>query len=156
MSLIQRYSNPKLIEIMDFSHYGNPSSEWLEFVSRNPQASRDGYDNNDLKLASELRESANKIREATSQKLLRDHCLLEKVDISTLSIASRGSHSIPLRRYVPSSDWHDGEGLKPRCLVYFHGGGFLFGSETSDDYLDRKSTRLNSSHSGESRMPSSA
>ena len=32
----------------------------------------------------------------------------------------------------------------------------LANAESDDEWLDRKSTRLNSSHSGESRMPSSA
>lgn len=123
---------------MDFSRYGTPSKEWLEFVSRNPQASEDGYNDNDLQLASQLRESANKAREAISQRLVKQYKLDEKVDISTLSIPSRGSHSIPLRRYSPSSYGQDENASKDplaRCLVYFHGGGFLFGSETSDDYL---------------------
>lgn len=123
---------------MDFSRYGTPSREWLEFVARNPQAFQDGYNDNELQLASQLRESANKAREATSQRLLKQHNLDEKVDISTLSIPSRGSHSIPLRRYSPSSYSQDENGSKnplTRCLVYFHGGGFLFGSETSDDYF---------------------
>ena len=35
-------------------------------------------------------------------------------------------------------------------------GGFCVGSALSFAMRDRKSTRLNSSHSGESRMPSSA
>ena len=36
------------------------------------------------------------------------------------------------------------------------GGKFLSGKVTATSGEDRKSTRLNSSHSGESRMPSSA
>ena len=40
------------------------------------------------------------------------------------------------------------KGEKLKCLWLYHGG--------SGDHTDRKSTRLNSSHSGQSRMPSSA
>ena len=111
---------------------------WIFLVTvrqaRNGSASQDGYNDNDLQLASQLRESANKAREATSQRLLSQHDLHKKVDITTLSVPSRGSHSIPLRRYSPPSYNQNGENLA-RCLVYFHGGGFLFGSETTDDYL---------------------
>ena len=43
--------------------------------------------------------------------------------------------------------------VKPHAGPVFHAVNLLFGRQTAED---RKSTRLNSSHSGESRMPSSA
>ena len=43
-------------------------------------------------------------------------------------------------------------------ITYYRGGGVLFPMtiDQINNRIDRKSTRLNSSHSGESRMPSSA
>ena len=44
-----------------------------------------------------------------------------------------------------------------RLRLVVKGGGHSYqGTSNAADSLDRKSTRLNSSHSGESRMPSSA
>ena len=85
---------------------------------------------------------------------------------------------IPLRVYRPAGV---ASGVALPGLMYFHGGGWVIGdldthdvlcryltaeagmSVVSVDYrlapehkLDRKSTRLNSSHSRASRMPSSA
>ncbi|KAH8700161.1 Alpha/Beta hydrolase protein [Talaromyces proteolyticus] len=115
---------------MDFSQYGVPSKEWLNFVTRNPTAAQDGFSNNDTLEANQLRETVNAARESASKKLMSQSGLVDKVNILTLSIQSRGGHSIPLRRYSPRDRRELMQGL-----VYFHGGGFLFGSEGTDDYL---------------------
>ncbi|KAL2833752.1 Alpha/Beta hydrolase protein [Aspergillus cavernicola] len=115
---------------MDFSKYGFPSPEWLAFIARNPAAAQDGFSDNKPTLASHLRHAANTTREITSQKLMTQSSLTKKINISTLSIPSRDSHTIPLRRYSPPTQQPNLPGL-----IYFHGGGFLFGSQTTDDYL---------------------
>ncbi|KAJ5604591.1 Alpha/Beta hydrolase protein [Penicillium lagena] len=119
---------------MDFSKYGTPSKEWLEFIAHNPAAAKEGFSGNDILEASQLRQAVNANREVASEKLMAESGLKNRVDISTLSIPSRASHTIPLRRYSPVSQ--HGQRQDPRQgLVYFHGGGFLFGSEKSDDCL---------------------
>lgn len=115
---------------MDFSRYGAPSKEWLEFVAENPAAARDGFGQNDHLKASQLRATVNSVRETASKNMISQSGLVDKIDIQTLSIPSRGSHSIPIRRYLPNHGRESRQGL-----VYFHGGGFLFGSENTDDYL---------------------
>ena len=47
-------------------------------------------------------------------------------------------------------------GARLRNFVVEHQLGWVFGSDAGYQCLDRKSTRLNSSHSRASRMPSSA
>ena len=48
--------------------------------------------------------------------------------------------------------------LEKRDMQYLYrdGSGFVFMDQKTFDQIDRKSTRLNSSHVSESRMPSSA
>lgn len=118
---------------MDFSRYGAPSKEWLKFVAENPAIARDASMNIDHIEPAQLRAAVNSIREAASQRLMSQSGLAHKVDIQTLSIPSRGSHSIPLRRYSPGDSRESRPGL-----VYFHGGGYLFGSEGTDDYICAK------------------
>ena len=45
---------------------------------------------------------------------------------------------------------------EPKCIKITFGDGILACMSRDFDILDRKSTRLNSSHSAKSRMPSSA
>ncbi|KAJ5661366.1 Alpha/Beta hydrolase protein [Penicillium longicatenatum] len=117
---------------MDFSEFGVSSKEWLAFIAENPAAAQDGLNGNDPLQALELRDATNATREIASAKLVDESGLREKVNISTLYINSRGSHSIPLRRYMPRSLKR--ESSLP-AIIYFHGGGFLFGSESTDDFL---------------------
>lgn len=117
---------------MDFSEFGVISKEWLAFIAENPAAAQDGLNGNDPLQASELRHATNTTREIASAKLVDESGLREKVDISTLYITSRGSHSTPLRQYLPRSPKR--ESSLP-AIIYFHGGGFLFGSESTDDFL---------------------
>ena len=63
------------------------------------------------------------------------------------------------RNYVPSMMVFVDETSKDNRTIYCHYGRAVLGHRANalwDSWLDRKSTRLNSSHSGESRMPSSA
>ena len=119
-----------LLYNMDFSEYGAPTPEWLAFVKANPDAAKDGFTNNDLKDAAALRAKSNQARGAAGAKLIANAGLEDKVAISTIQIPSRESHTIPLRVYKPKS------GPAPEgAVLYFHGGGYLLGDETSDDYV---------------------
>ena len=66
-------------------------------------------------------------------------------EIATLTVTV-DEHLVPRNPRQPYRIWCSDESGR-LCLTYFNG---------REDYLDRKSTRLNSSHVSESRMPSSA
>lgn len=116
---------------MDFSKYGVPSEQWRAFAEKNPAAAQDGHDGTDPSGAARLRETKNKARDATAEHLMAETGLRDQVTIETFQVPSRGRHTIPVRRYAP----RDGHRDDAPVLVFFHGGGMLFGSETSDDFL---------------------
>lgn len=118
---------------MDFSKYGTPSEQWLALTAANPNVAKEGYNGNDPLQAEELRETNNKLREAVAENIMTSTGLNTKVTIDTLQLPSRGEHTIPLRRYVPRSG-HVKDDV-PKALLFFHGGGMLFGSERTDDVL---------------------
>ena len=118
---------------MDFSHFGHPTEEWLQFVQKNPKAGHDGFDGNSLASAAQLRHSSNQARKVTGARLLADTKLVEQVDIWTVRVPSRSSsHSISLKIYKPKKV---ANGECQGAILYFHGGGFLFGDEETDDLL---------------------
>lgn len=116
---------------MDFSRYGVPSDQWRAFTEKNPNALREGYDGNDLSKADVLRAKNNKAREEAAARLMVTTGLQDRVAIETIQVPSRGSHTIPVRRYAPRDNHPDDAPV----LLFFHGGGMLFGSETTDDVL---------------------
>jgi len=116
---------------MDFSRYGIPSEQWRVFTEKNPSASRDGYDGNDPSKADVLRAISNKAREETAGRLMVTTGLNARVTIETIQIPSRGSHTIPVRRYAPRANHAEDAPV----LLFFQGGGMLFGSETTDDVM---------------------
>lgn len=118
---------------MNFSRYGLPSKEWLAYISSNTAAAQDGLSGNDPLKASEIRQAVNAARESVSSRLIIESGLAERVERRTFSIAARDGFSISLRWFSPHRDEHESDARKG--LLYFHGGGFLFGSETSDDFL---------------------
>lgn len=116
---------------MDFSHYGNPSKEWAAFIASDPSASRDGFQGNNVSQAAELRRVSNEARRLNSRKTLIQTGLSERVDITTVTVKSRDTHTIPVRRY----ESRRAKSEPRRALLYFHGGGYLFGDEESDDFV---------------------
>lgn len=116
---------------MDFSEYGVPSEQWLAFAEKNPAATQDGFDGTGPSGAASLREKTNRGREATAARLMTETGLCNRVTIETIQVPSRDSHTIPVRRYAPREGHRDDAPV----LIFFHGGGMLFGSETSDDFL---------------------
>ena len=64
----------------------------------------------------------------------------------------KGQKETPIED-VPKNAWKD---LKDNAQGIIEGTKYVPGLQAMSMMLDRKSTRLNSSHSGESRMPSSA
>ncbi|CAG9988859.1 unnamed protein product [Clonostachys byssicola] len=126
---------------MDFSKYGHPSPQWLAFVAANPSAAEEGSSGNDPSTALELQQTVNSLRDKASAKIFAESGLESRLDISTTFVPSRHGHSIPVRRYIPKQDTSRAgdEGTRnQRSLIYFHGGGFLFGTDTSEDPLCAK------------------
>lgn len=117
---------------MDFSELGRPAQEWLDFIEANPFAAQDGFSGNDPLNAEKLRIQSNEARGAAGAKLIAEVGLQQHVKITTHQIPSKESFTIPLRIYRPRQP--KGNELLG-ALLYFHGGGFLFGDETSDDFL---------------------
>ena len=78
-------------------------------------------------------QTANKLRETTATGIMASEGLNSKVKIDTLQVSSRSEHTIPIRRYVAGRAT-TGQGSR-RTLLFFHGGGMLFGSEKTDDVL---------------------
>lgn len=116
---------------MDFSRYGTPSADWSALVAENPEAVREGCSGNQLDNAQVLRDVNNKARESLADELMTTSGLRSSVTIETIPVASRDEHTIPVRRYAPLGLDTD----SCPVLIFFHGGGFLFGSETTDDVI---------------------
>ncbi|SPO06783.1 uncharacterized protein DNG_09477 [Cephalotrichum gorgonifer] len=118
---------------MDFSRYGVPSGQWRRFTKKYPSASRDGYDGNDPSAAARLRTTQNTAREQAAGRLMTTTGLHARVSIETIQVPSRDGHTVPIRRYTPRDE--HGTAKDSPVILFFHGGGFLFGSETTDDVL---------------------
>lgn len=116
---------------MDFSRYSAPSPQWRAFIAKHPNSEREGHSGNVISDAESLRTRENATREAAAKQVMASKDLNTRVEIATILIPSRASHSIPIRRYAP----RDSPTSAQRVLLFFHGGGLLFGSETTDDVL---------------------
>lgn len=117
---------------MDFSEYGHYSSEWLSFLETNPSAAKDGFTSNHPDQAADLRNTSNKTRSEVSGRIIAEEQLDRQVGITTVAATSSQQHTISLRIYRPRS-YPDGG--PTGVVIYFHGGGFLLGDETTDDLL---------------------
>lgn len=117
---------------MDFSQYGHYSPEWLSFLETNPSAAKDGFTSNHPDQAAILRSTSNKTRSEVSANIIAEEHLDQQVEITTVTAASSQQHTIPLRIYRPRVC---PDGKPTGVVIYFHGGGFLFGNETTDDLL---------------------
>lgn len=114
---------------MDFSEYGPATKEWLDFAQSYPDLAADGKSHNDPTQASETRRLFNEALNEKGTAAMSSTGLGKRTVMSTRQLPSRGSHQIPLRVYKPKD-------AKPvGAVVYFQGGGFLFGDETTDDLL---------------------
>lgn len=104
----------------DFSMYGGKSDEWLALEAQLPPEA-------DMSPA-QLKQTTNDIRleEARQEMTL----LSPKVHIQNFSIPVRDGTSIEARTYRPSSA---PTSQKLPIFLYFHGGGFFFGTIGSED-----------------------
>lgn len=108
---------------LDFSQYGGPSEEWLAVQATLPALRLDtSIDLNTLKNTVHKEREA---RSAEAMKLLAPH-----VEVKDFSIPTRDGSSIEARTYRSVKK---GESEKLPVYIYFHGGGFLFGTLKSED-----------------------
>jgi acetyl esterase/lipase len=117
---------------MDFSEYGHYSPEWLSFLETNPSAATDGFSSNNSDQAATLRSTSNKARSELSARIIAEEHLDQKTEVTTVAATSSQQHFIPLRIYRPKAL----PNANPAgVVIYFHGGGFLLGDETTDDLV---------------------
>ncbi|KAF2128693.1 alpha/beta-hydrolase [Dothidotthia symphoricarpi CBS 119687] len=109
---------------LDFSHYGGPSEEWLALAKTLPPMAWDPT--LDPKI---LRDSVNAERDARTASVMKD--LLPHVQMTDYTIPTRDGSTIEARSY--RSVKKDGAEKLP-VYLYFHGGGFIFGSLASEDF----------------------
>ncbi|KAL8357819.1 hypothetical protein RB598_002558 [Gaeumannomyces tritici] len=107
---------------MDFSHFGFPSREWESFVAHNPAATIVPPIPSSIE---ELKAQANAVRIERGRAHVADECLADKFTTRDHAVPTRDGSAITMRVYRPAGVPEDQ--LLP-ALVWFHGGGFLFGS----------------------------
>lgn len=109
---------------LDFSQYGGPSEEWLAVAKTLPPVLYDPTLDPHV-----IKHAVNSQREIASAAAMKD--LLPHVQMADYSIPTRDGSSIEARTY--RSIEKDGSEKLP-VYLYFHGGGFLFGTLASDDF----------------------
>jgi acetyl esterase/lipase len=109
--------------LLDFSQYGGPSEEWLAVEKTLPALT---FDVNADPVA--LRSAVNTERENRTAAVFAE--LSAKVVTKDYSIPTRDGSTIEARTYV-SIDKAKEKNLP--VFLYFHGGGFIFGSIGSED-----------------------
>jgi acetyl esterase/lipase len=117
---------------MDLSTYGHYSSEWLSFWENNPSATKDGFSSNHSNQAATIRSTSNEARSEVSANTTAEKHLDQLVEATTAAATSSQEHNIPLHIYRPKVCPNGG---LAGVVIYFHGGGFLLGDETTDDLV---------------------
>lgn len=107
----------------DFCEYGHPSEEWLKVAETlrppDPDQSLD-----------ELKQTSNSSRETSAKAQMEAY--KSSVVMRDMSIAARDGYVLEARSYRNSSVL--AEELLP-IYIHFHGGGFLFGTLSSEDAI---------------------
>ncbi|KAJ9606666.1 hypothetical protein H2200_008674 [Cladophialophora chaetospira] len=112
---------------MDFSRYGSPSTEWQEFARTHtilPTGLAPGQ------TPAQLRDATNLGRETVSAANMKASKLDQKVSWSDHQVSTSDGDRIPIRVY--RSNDADADMHLP-AYIFYHGGGFLFGSISSED-----------------------
>jgi acetyl esterase/lipase len=108
---------------LDFSQYGGPSEEWLAVEKTLPAKT---FDIDADPIA--LRSAVNTERENRSAAVMAQ--LSAHVQTADYSIPTRDGSTIEARTYRPNKK--DNSAKLP-VYLYFHGGGFIFGTLSSED-----------------------
>ncbi|EXJ71985.1 uncharacterized protein A1O5_04488 [Cladophialophora psammophila CBS 110553] len=115
----------------DFSHYGGVSSDWERVIASIPPEQLAGAIpvamTLDESFLLKIQEKTNRERASRARSALKD---LETVAVNDYTCATIDNGNVPIRVYRPALD------QKNRALpvyIWFHGGGFLFGSLDGED-----------------------
>ncbi|CAG8255716.1 unnamed protein product [Penicillium nalgiovense] len=106
----------------DFLKYGIPSDEWL-YVEATLPAAKD-------QSLSELKRTANQGREVVARKAMAEFS--KQVLMQDQTICARDGYKLEARSYRPISA--SPTEMLP-IYMHFHGGGFLFGTLSSEDAI---------------------
>lgn len=106
----------------DFTGYGIPSEEWLRVEATLPPTKDQNIP--------DLKQSVNEGREAAAQQQMEE--LSQHVLMHDHSIPARDGYKIEARTYRPTSV---PETQNLPIYMHFHGGGFLFGTLSSEDAI---------------------
>ncbi|KAI1102746.1 alpha/beta-hydrolase [Jackrogersella minutella] len=110
---------------MDFSQWGQPSQEWLAFAAANSVIL--GISEDHLSTLQQ-QENANKTRSTLAKHLVQTTGVGSLVATQDHVVPTRDGQSITVRSYRPVL-------LGPKPLpvyVYYHGGGFVFGTPDTE------------------------
>ncbi|KIW63045.1 hypothetical protein PV04_09923 [Phialophora macrospora] len=114
----------------DYSQYQGPNPEWEQFTQGTvlpPVGLAPG------ETLVDYQRSRNALREKDSRVEMERSGLSEKVSWEDVSIPTRDASTIPARIYKTKRD-SDGSATAPLPVyLFFHGGGYLFGSIESED-----------------------
>ena len=135
---------------MDNSHLGQPSPEWVAYGMANPHLNINAAADEGVPDPITIRDQANKAKEASVRALLSKTGLTERVLTTDHRALSRDGARLPIRAYrstQPLSPSHRAtestiaellsQPSHPlaAALLYYHGGGMLLGSLSTEDYL---------------------
>jgi acetyl esterase/lipase len=112
----------------DFSQLGIPSREWINLANTIPRVSTGCAPGQTIE---DLQQTTNAAREAASARFLETSSIFHQLHWTDIQIPTRDGTAIPARVYKSNN----GSADDSPCPVYlfFHGGGFLFGTLSSED-----------------------
>ncbi|KAE8383912.1 Alpha/Beta hydrolase protein [Aspergillus bertholletiae] len=114
----------------DLSRYGIPNDDWKRFVATNPLPDFPS----DLKLL-DIQGKVNAEREAAAKKEFNDSGLGFQVSYQHKQVHMRDNIINNIRVFRPGSiSDGDKDNIQLPVYVFYHGGGFFFGSERQNDY----------------------
>lgn len=112
----------------DYSQYGGVSPDWEAYMAQNPQpALPPGL------TPLQLREMTNQGREAASNAIIQTKSPAGKVEQQDYACPTSDLQTVPIRVYRPAEGLKKAGTKRLPVYIYFHGGGFLFGTLTSED-----------------------
>ncbi|KLU86696.1 hypothetical protein MAPG_05708 [Magnaporthiopsis poae ATCC 64411] len=114
---------------MDFSHFGFPSREWESFVAQNPAAIIVPPIPSSIE---EMKRQGNAVRIERGRAHIAEEGLADKFTTADYTIPTRDGSAVTMRAYRPTGA---PENQPLPALVWFHGGGFLFGSLDGETYV---------------------